>query len=87
MKVDDFLVRKCEGPNAMGSSGLTPLRGRSRLSKVHLGGVQGQAGPSDAKGSGPLRTCQSDSDAGWTGVLARVTRGPMGMRIILTVGL
>ena len=71
----------------MGVSGPTPLRGRSRLSKVHLGGVQGRPAPSNTKGSGPLRTCQSGSDAGWTGVLAGVTRGPMGMRIILTVGL
>ena len=70
-----ILTQKCEVLTLWASAGLTPLRGRSRLSKVDLGGVQGQAQPSGAKGSGPLRTCQSDSDAGWTGGLGRVWPG------------
>ena len=74
-KVGDFLAQKCEVLTLWASAGLTPLRGRSRLSKVYLGGVQRQAGPSGTKGSGPLRTCQSDSDAGWTGVWPKFGQG------------
>ena len=58
------------------------------MSKVDLGGVQGQARPSGTKGSGPLRTCQSDSDAGWTGVWPGVAGwGPVRMILIPRVDL
>ena len=70
----DFLVRKCKVPNAMGGSGPTPLRGRSRLSKVHQGGVQSKPGPSDTKGFGPLRNCQADRCARLDRGLARGRR-------------
>ena len=84
-KVGRFLVPKCEVPNAIGGSGLTPLRGRSRLSKVHQGGVQRQAGPSDTKESGPLRNCQTDRCARLDRGLGRVSQaatraGQVGLR-------